>query len=274
MAKFCKNCGSPLDAGERFCPNCGTMIVETATPHSTAPTDAPRQQADRSHPNPYQQQSQTQDVHEDAYADVKSQGVDWKQFKPKITIGKPQITFISKRKLIIIGIIIVIIVLLALLQGCNTFKETSGTSSTTTMPQSSNSTVVVSRVKKTNVLKNTNTAEVKSYTLSDVDSKTLSRDETKKLDNLAREIKDMGTCYVTVIGHADNTGTSEVNEAVSVNRACLVADYLRKNGVTNITTSGESYNHPVATNETAAGRAKNRRVEIYVSTTGKYNPYN
>ena len=125
MAKFCKNCGSPLDAGERFCPNCGTKIDETATPHSTATTDAPRQPADQPHPNPkpYEQQSQTQQVHEDAYADVKSQGVDWKQFKPKLTIGKPQVTFISKRKLIIMGIIIVIIILLALLQGCKVLSQ-------------------------------------------------------------------------------------------------------------------------------------------------------
>ena len=109
--------------------------------------------------------------------------------------------------------------------------------------------------------------------LPDVDSKSLSRDETKQLDALAREIKALGSCQVTVIGHADNIGTSEVNEAVSKNRAQLVANYLKGKGVTNITTSGESYNHPVASNDTAAGRAKNRRVEIYVSTIGKYNPY-
>ena len=67
MAKFCKNCGSPLNAGERFCSNCGTKIVESATPQSTASADAPRQPADQPHPNPkpYQQQSQTQHVHED-----------------------------------------------------------------------------------------------------------------------------------------------------------------------------------------------------------------
>lgn len=272
MAKFCKNCGSPLDAGERFCSNCGTKIVESATPQGTAPADAPRQPADQPHPNPkpYQQQSQTQHVHEDAYADVKSQGVDWKQFKPKLTVGKPQVTFISKRKLIIAGIIIVILILIALLQGCKALKEAGGT---TTEPKQTNSSISATRVTKTNQLKNTSTSGVKSFTLSDVDSKTLSPEETKELDNLAREIKDMGKCHVTVIGHADNTGTSEVNEAVSVKRARLVADYLQKKGVTNITTSGESYNHPVATNETAAGRAQNRRVEIYVSTAGKYNPY-
>ena len=148
--------------------------------------------------------------------------------------------------------------LVALLQGCGLIKNTES-------PDYSVSTV--------SVLKNTNTKGVKTYTLSNVDSKTLSKEDTKQLDALACEIKEMDSYYVTVIGHADNTGTSDVNEAVSVNRARLVADHLKKKGVKNITASGESYNHPVAGNDTASGRAKNRRVEIYVSTNGKYNPY-
>ena len=151
-----------------------------------------------------------------------------------------------------------ILMLVALLQGCGLIKNT----------ESPNYSVSTS-----SMLKNTNTKGVKTYTLSNVDSKTLSKDDTKQLDALAREIKAMGSCQVSVIGHADNTGTSEVNEAVAVNRARMVADYLKKKGVNNITTSGESYNHPVAGNDTASGRAKNRRVEIYVSTVGKYNPY-
>lgn len=151
-----------------------------------------------------------------------------------------------------------ILMLVALLQGCGMIKNT----------ESPNYSVSTS-----SMLKNTNTKGVKTYTLSNVDSKTLSKDDTKQLDALAKEIKGIGSCQVTVIGHADNTGTSEVNEAVAVNRARMVADYLKKKGVNNITTSGESYNHPVAGNDTASGRAKNRRVEIYVSTVGKYNPY-
>lgn len=143
---------------------------------------------------------------------------------------------------------ITILILVAMLQSCSLFQ-------------------------KTPVLTDTGIRGVKTITLSDMDSKTLSSDETKRLKALAHEIKDMGTCQVTVIGHADNTGTSEVNEAVSRKRAQLVSDYLKKHGVTNITTSWESYNHPVAGNDTASGRAKNRRVEIFVSTVGRYNPY-
>lgn len=151
-----------------------------------------------------------------------------------------------------------ILLLVALLQGCGMMKNT----------ESPNYSVSTS-----SMLKNTNTKGVKTYTLSNVDSKTLSKEDTKQLDALAREIKAMDSYQVSVIGHADNTGTSEVNEAVAVNRARMVADYLKKKGVKNITSSGESYNHPVAGNDTASGRAKNRRVEIYVSTVGRYNPY-
>ena len=123
------------------------------------------------------------------------------------------------------------------------------------------------------LLKDTDTDGVMSFTLYDVDSKTLTEEEVKQIDRLAFEINAMRNCQVSVVGHADNIGTSDVNEAVSLKRARLVSDFLKSKGVENITTYGASYYHPVAGNETAEGRAKNRRVEIFVSTTGKYNPY-
>lgn len=168
--------------------------------------------------------------------------------------------------------VFLIVSAMALLTGCGSQKGLSNKT-----PEPTNTTpkpvVVTVPAKKTTLLENTRTNGVMSYTLSDVDSKTLTKEETKQLDALAKEIKAMGVCHVSVIGHADNIGTSDVNQAVSVKRARLVGDYLKNKGVANITTSGESYNHPVAGNETAAGRAKNRRVEIFVSTIGKYNPY-
>lgn len=153
---------------------------------------------------------------------------------------------------------------MAFLSGCDSTKDTTKTKNTTV----SSTTKPAAKL-----LKSSGTSGVKMFVLSDMDAKTLSYDETQKLNALAKEIKAMGSCQVSVIGHADNTGTADVNEAVSKERARLVANYLKKKGVANITTSGESYNHPVAGNDTAAGRAKNRRVEVYVSTAGKYNPY-
>ncbi len=123
------------------------------------------------------------------------------------------------------------------------------------------------------LLKNCSTQGVRVFVLSDVDANNLSFDNVKILDVLSMEIKATGPCQVTVIGHADNTGTSEVNEAVSAKRARMVAEHLKKRGISNITTTWESYNHPEGGNDTASGRAKNRRVEVYVSTIGKYNPY-
>ena len=132
MAKFCRECGSPIEAGEHFCPNCGTKIVAATAPQDPAPVDTARQQTSQPHPNPkpyHQSQSQSQQhVYEDAYADEKAQSVDWKQLNPKLTIGKPQITFISKGKLIFAAIILIIIILAALLQSCSSAKETTGKS--------------------------------------------------------------------------------------------------------------------------------------------------
>ena len=127
MPKFCRECGSPLEAGVRFCPNCGTQIIGAATQQQgyqqqqsyqqQPQTQQPRPQ--QPYQQPYQQPrpQQHQHVFDDAYADEKAEGIDWKQFKPRITIGKPEVTFISKRKLIIIAIIAGIVLLLALLQG-------------------------------------------------------------------------------------------------------------------------------------------------------------
>ena len=162
-----------------------------------------------------------------------------------------------------------------LLTGCGSTKKT--TTNNNTNSSNRRTTVSISKPSTSSttsaLLKSTGKSGVQMFTLSDLDSKALSGDDMKQLDALAKEIKAVGNCQVTVIGHADNTGTSEANEAVSKKRAKLVADYLKGKGVSNITTTGESYNHPVAGNDTAAGRAKNRRVEVYVSTVGKYDPY-
>jgi outer membrane protein OmpA-like peptidoglycan-associated protein len=69
---------------------------------------------------------------------------------------------------------------------------------------------------------------------------------------------------VRIIGHTDSTGTDAINNPLSVDRAQSVRDYLAARGVspTRIETSGEGSRHPIASNDSADGRAKNRRVEI------------
>lgn len=68
-------------------------------------------------------------------------------------------------------------------------------------------------------------------------------------------------------GYTDSVGGDEYNQKLSENRANTAHDYLVKNGVSadNVTAQGFGKADPVADNSTAAGKAKNRRVELVVS---------
>src|SRR3984957_8272491 len=72
---------------------------------------------------------------------------------------------------------------------------------------------------------------------------------------------------LTVEGHSDSTGTSAFNQKLSEQRAMTVRDYLVQQGVdmNSVTAAGLGEGMPIADNSTAAGRQKNRRVEIIVS---------
>lgn len=71
---------------------------------------------------------------------------------------------------------------------------------------------------------------------------------------------------ITIIGHTDNVGTDAYNQILSVNRAESVRNWLVSKGIDakRIQTIGKSEGSPIATNDTAEGRARNRRVEIEV----------
>ena len=88
-----------------------------------------------------------------------------------------------------------------------------------------------------------------------------------ELKEFATKMSDMVDTDIAVFGHTDNVGTAAANEKVSVARAESVANYLTKCGIapSRIKSAGMSYNDPVASNDTAEGRAQNRRVEIYIS---------
>jgi outer membrane protein OmpA-like peptidoglycan-associated protein len=87
------------------------------------------------------------------------------------------------------------------------------------------------------------------------------------LDRFATTLNQNPVTTVTIIGHTDSTGTDAINDPLSVNRAAATRDYLVAHGVaTNrIVISGRGSREPVADNNTAEGRAKNRRVEIFVA---------
>ena len=86
------------------------------------------------------------------------------------------------------------------------------------------------------------------------------------LSEFASMMSDMQNTDIVIYGHTDNTGTSEVNDRISRQRAEAVQAYLVSRGIaaSRMSASGLSYSDPVADNSTAEGRAQNRRVEIYV----------
>ncbi len=69
---------------------------------------------------------------------------------------------------------------------------------------------------------------------------------------------------IRVEGHTDNVGSKEVNMALSLCRATAVTAYLAGRGVkkTRVEAAGMADTHPIASNDTEAGRGKNRRIEI------------
>ena len=93
------------------------------------------------------------------------------------------------------------------------------------------------------------------------------RNLAQVLDKVAEGLKSATAASVRVVGHTDNTGSEEGNERLSVSRADSVRNHLVARGVstTAITTDGRGSREPLADNGTAAGRAQNRRVEIFVA---------
>lgn len=108
--------------------------------------------------------------------------------------------------------------------------------------------------------------------LFSTNSSTLSAASKTALDKFAAEMGgEMAETNINVFGHTDNTGSYEVNQKVSTDRANAVLKYLESKGVASsrLTSYGLSYDDPIADNSTAAGRAQNRRVEIYISANQK-----
>lgn len=86
------------------------------------------------------------------------------------------------------------------------------------------------------------------------------------LDQFANSLRNNPTTDVVIVGHTDNTGTDAINNPLSVNRAASTRQYLVSRGVdiNRIQIDGRGSYQPVASNATADGRSRNRRVEIFV----------
>lgn len=98
------------------------------------------------------------------------------------------------------------------------------------------------------------------------DSYNLRSDFYPVLNSVGEVLAKYGDTTIRVSGHTDNTGSRQYNQTLSERRAGSVADYLVTREVvrSRLLVQGQSFDQPIADNGTAAGRAQNRRVELYV----------
>ncbi|MBS0396992.1 MAG: OmpA family protein, partial [Proteobacteria bacterium] len=94
-------------------------------------------------------------------------------------------------------------------------------------------------------------------------------ESVKVLDEAVASIKKCGCGKVEVRGYTDSVGKAAYNQKLSERRAIAVKDYLVAHGVNAdlLTAQGFGEENPIASNDTAAGRAENRRVTLKFSAT-------
>jgi outer membrane protein OmpA-like peptidoglycan-associated protein len=87
------------------------------------------------------------------------------------------------------------------------------------------------------------------------------------LDQFAQGLAQQTGTEVRIVGHTDNVGSEASNNLLSVNRAQSARDYLVSRGVnaSRIAIDGRGEREPIADNSTEAGRARNRRIEIFLA---------
>lgn len=107
--------------------------------------------------------------------------------------------------------------------------------------------------------------------LFDTNKAVLKSEAKTALQTFASQMKtaDMQNAAIQIFGHTDSTGSDAINQPLSEKRAGSVSSYLQNLGISSsrLTTVGMGSSDPVASNATAAGKAQNRRVEIYVLAT-------
>ena len=103
--------------------------------------------------------------------------------------------------------------------------------------------------------------------LFDVDKYDLRPEAEEVLKNLAIVLKEADIKAFEVDGHTDSDASDKHNQILSENRANAVKNFLTSQGITaEITIKGYGESRPIASNDTAEGKQKNRRVEIIIPT--------
>ncbi len=105
----------------------------------------------------------------------------------------------------------------------------------------------------------------------DTDKSTLTSTAKANLDKLIPVFNQYPDTNIQIYGYTDSTGSVEHNLTLSQQRAASVKSYLSGKGISasRFTTSGLGIADPVATNDTAAGRSQNRRVEFAITANEK-----
>jgi OOP family OmpA-OmpF porin len=105
---------------------------------------------------------------------------------------------------------------------------------------------------------------IQADALFDFDKSVLRPDGKKNIDDALAKLRGVDLEMVIATGHTDSIGTDAYNQRLSERRAAAVKEYLASKGIPSakITTIGKGESQPVATNKTAEGRQKNRRVDI------------
>lgn len=100
----------------------------------------------------------------------------------------------------------------------------------------------------------------------DTNSYTLKPGLMPVLNSVADSLNQNPQLRTHIVGHTDSTGAAAYNQTLSENRARAVVNQLTRQGVASqrITSEGRGATDPIADNSTVAGRAENRRVEIYL----------
>jgi outer membrane protein OmpA-like peptidoglycan-associated protein len=93
----------------------------------------------------------------------------------------------------------------------------------------------------------------------------------EKIKKIAARLNDDYNLHGIIIGHADSTGPSGFNMALSIKRAAAVKKALIEYGVSpeRLNTEGLGEDRPIASNKTKEGRQKNRRAAVYISVKTK-----
>ena len=105
------------------------------------------------------------------------------------------------------------------------------------------------------------------------DSSDLRPEAQQNLTALANSLDDMEEdAVLMVVGHTDATGSDDYNQRLSERRARAAAEYLQHQGMrpANLETLGLGESEPVASNDTEAGKAENRRVEVAIYASEDY----